>query len=178
MIVKKIQWLAALCFLFPITAFSNDLPVSVQLVSIQSVKPSEIGGDEVYFSVTQFNPNDTIEYYTIPERPLHWPSKILNKIKDLPLWKGTLAKNHGIEIVFSVIDHDMPPLNPDDLLGSIKLKLKNDEGKLIATWKNLDNKSEPETITSDKGTIKRFILTGDDSKYIVDLMVVEKANAK
>lgn len=175
--MKKILCLlASLLIVLPV--YAKDLNLSVKMLAIKRIKSTEISGDEIYISVTEFRSNDTVVHYTIPEQPLHWPERVLGKIENLDIWHGILRESQRTEVLLSVVDHDNPPLDADDLVGTVKLRMANHDGKLDVIWGVLGGQYVPEKISSPLGPAQRFTLTGDGGIYQVDFVLIEDKNGK
>jgi len=47
------------------------------------------------------------------------------------LWQGEIKEGHKVILIVSLMEHDSPPWDNNDLLGSFKLALINANGKLM-----------------------------------------------
>ena len=99
-------------------------------------------GDEIYLSITEFHSSRDARHITVPSQPVHWPSKALPQVKDLRLWGGSLKEGESLELIISVIEQDAAPWNIDDLIGTVKVKLRNENGKLEEKWKPMGEGTE------------------------------------
>ncbi len=124
--------LFGLLFFFAV-ANAQSLHPELVLNKITQVKASE-KKDEIYLTITEFSSTGKNRHYTIPQYPITWPQAALPQVKDLSVWKNTLAPGESAEIVVSVVEHDVPPWNTDDLVGTMKLRLKNTNGQLQHEW--------------------------------------------
>lgn len=165
LLLISLFWVASLC-----TAAQPQIVYpSIQLARLDVVKTSEKSGDELYFSVTVYPNKGRPSHYEVPRHPLHWPSKHLDKLKQAEMWKGTLHNGESASIILSLIERDAPPWNTDDLIGSIRVDVKNSKGHLEATW-GMPNRAESAIIVNTpKGPVRRFELTGQHSQYFVYL---------
>src|SRR5690606_15255973 len=111
--------------------------------------------------------NEKPRHYEVPEFPLHWLSKYVDKLSNVLLWEKVVEDEQGVSIVLSLIERDAPPWNLDDLIGSVKLKLKNEKGKLTKEW-SIPNKNVTHRLSDDDNV---FILTGDGGEYHIALEV-------
>lgn len=164
--MKKLLILTLCLFSSLVSATADKgLPVGVNLVKLATVKPSERGGDELYMNVTVYPSQGHSQNFQVPDFPLHWLSKHVDKINNLNLWAGALKTGESVNIVLSLIEQDAPPFNPDDLVGTVNVFIKNDNGQLISTWK-LPNRSDAKPVEmSELGKQESFTFTGEDSTY-------------
>lgn len=137
------KWFIALaclaCFLFEQASASTLYP-TLKLASIAQIKTSEKHGDEIYWVLTEFkSSNKKNVQYTIPEYPLHWPSKGLKQIANVNLWQGKLADGQSSILYLELVEHDAPPFNTDDSMGAMRLVVRNDRGHLNIDWQNSEN---------------------------------------
>jgi len=117
-------------------AFSaeGDLRPSLVLNQIRVIAASESGGDELYFDIGIYQSNQPTQYLRIPKKPMHWSSAIVDKIKEVPLWSQSLKSGQAVTLIVSLIDRDRSSMNPDDLIGTIRVDLNNDKGHLKTRW--------------------------------------------
>lgn len=169
--LKRISLISLFISLFtlPVFCVAKELSLQVKLTAIESIATTEERGDELYFSVTEFPTNEKPRHYEVPDFPTHWLSKYLNKLDEVVLWEKVVAEDQGVSVVFSLIERDAPPWNLDDLVGSVKLKLKNENGKLTKQW-SIPNKEDTEKLNDSENM---FILTGDGGEYHIVLEVKE-----
>lgn len=168
--MKRIIALLAIVVCLPLSAWATTL--ELRLVSLEMIRHGEIGGDELYMSITEF-PKSTSQkkgrHYQIPKLPIHWTSDVVGKIHDLTLWKGTLEDNDAVTLLVSLIEYDSAPWDLDDLIGSIKVRMRvNDEGKLQSEW-TVPNNVEvlPEELIINGEKLLRFNYSGDNGHYVV-----------
>ena len=150
---------------------SNNKVVSTKLdlTAIKAVKTTEKHGDELYIDVLVYTSKGKPKHYRIPHYPLHWPSDITHKLHDLNIWEGKLQPNESVTILVSLIEMDAPPWDTDDLIGSIRVRLKNDKGNLITSWSMPNRVDSPTAIIGRNGRVEKFLLLGDNSNYEVFL---------
>ena len=137
------------------------------LKKIQAIKTSEKGGDELYFDVLEFGNDRKPKHFHIPTYPHHWPSFVLNKIKDIKLWQGALNKTGQVNLIVSLLEKDAPPWALNDLIGSFKITISLKDGiqQFILQKQGVNF---PEHEFSDKFQ-KDLNLSGDDGEYQVSI---------
>ena len=107
---------------------------------------------------------------------LHWDSNHLQKLQHEKLWSLDLRDNQAIEIFVAVVEHDTPPWDLDDVIGSIKIKIKNQQGKITSKWSFLgDKKSVQLTSSKDKsGQRMGYLFQGGNSKYEINFHLMHQ----
>jgi hypothetical protein len=144
---------------------AHTTPVSLILENIQIVKKSEeSSSEEIYMNITEYSSVDKPSMHRVPEYPSHWLSKFSDKIKDIPIWNKSIQDGESVELIISVVESDAPPWDVDDLIGSVKLKVYIEKGKLEQEW-SIPNKQ----IVKTDGERDHFILTGDGAEYKISL---------
>ena len=144
---------------------THTTPVILVLENIEVVKTSSyLGNDEVYINVTEYSSVDKPRMIRVPEYPSHWQSKFVDKVQGASIWKKPVREGESLELIISLIEADAPPWDVDDLIGSVKLKVYLEKGKLEQEW-TLPNKS----ITKQEGEKGHFVLTGDGAEYKISL---------
>ena len=162
------QVLIGLCCLPGLAlAAPKALSPVVKLCSIKAVKPIERYGDELYLTVTEYHSQKPPRHRIIPRHPLFWSSKVINKISNVQLWSGRLAPSEAVNLVITFIDKDAPPWNVDDLVGEVKLQMRNDNGELKREW-SLPNRHGSASFL-DKGDPKKFEFKPHGGHYIMTL---------
>lgn len=144
---------------------ANPLQVDVMLSSMKAIKSQEAGGDEVYFSVTQYSNKKRPQESRIPMFPTYWRSATVNELKDVILWHAELEQGESVQVVLSLIEHDAPPWNVDDHLGSAKVTLNNDRGRMKVEWSQPNYQDQPPTIQSPEAPLYTFM--AGEAKYQV-----------
>lgn len=160
--MKRVIWtmLVSLSVLWAVPAYAKLVHPTIYLDEIVGHEIGERGKDEVYLSVAEFHSDGTSQAYTVPghfvERRTHygstfppspprhptlyWDSDNLSEITNLKLWDKPLMEGDAVEIVISLIEHDLPPWDLDDLIGTLKLRLRNEKGQLYIQWKQIGDK--------------------------------------
>lgn len=153
---------------FATVSYAQNLNLTLTLDKMQVSKLTEKSSDELYFSVVEFPSEGKGAHKTIPEYPLYWSSDHIDKIADLTLWKSSLKPGQSAEVLVSLVEHDVPPWNTDDLLGAFKLHVMNKDGKLITKWdgKNAENKIEA---VKGKNNQNTYTLIGEGGKYMLSV---------
>lgn len=140
---------------------ASESDLAVQLQRIEKIKSQEKSGDELYISVTEFPKDGTPKHYQIPSFPTHWLSEHLSSIKDVTLWERSSKGCADNKVVFSLVEEDIPPWNLNDLIGSVVLEMKCENGKQSHTW-TIPNPSVTEPV---EGVKDAFIFKGDNARY-------------
>ena len=171
--MKKLLMTLFLCCFVSVTCAeikSNDKTIYpvLMLQKISSVETSEHYGDELYWTITEFNKRGGNRQFTIPKYPAHWPTKVLDQIKDLQLWYGKLKQGEGVMLYVELVEHDAPPFDIDDSIGSVRLVLKNKGGKLVIDWQDSDNVKQ-KTIKSGGKNVEQLAFHGEGGKYIANM---------
>lgn len=144
---------------------AHTTPVVLTLEDIQVVKTAaHLSGDEIYVNITEYSSVDKPAMHRIPEYPSHWLSKYIDKVKDVTLWQKPIQDEESVELIISVVESDAPPWDVDDLIGSVKLKVYIEKGKLEQEW-SIPNKA----IVKSEGEKGHFVLTGDGAEYKISL---------
>lgn len=142
-------------------------PVLV-LDKITKVKTAEKYGDELYWVVTEFKSSGKNLQYTIPRYPVHWPSKALDSVKDLQLWRGKLPPGQSSIVYLELVEHDAPPFNIDDSIGSVRLVVKNDKGTLKVDWQESENVKYKE-VKDGSLVFEKLKFHGEGGEYLVSM---------
>lgn len=147
------------------------------LNQIKQVQSSEAGGDEIYLHITEFQSSGKNRQYTIPNYPLHWPSDALDQIKDLSVWKQSLQVGDSVEVLVSVIEHDAPPWNTDDLIGTMKVHIQNKAGKLHYQWNLVEDGSAGQSTKLQPKLIEPFTFKGISGTYQLTFQLLKDNSA-
>jgi hypothetical protein len=139
--------------------------------SIEVIKQAERYGDEVYLVVTEFNSRNENKQYTIPRYPITWPSRALDKVHDLKIWSGDLEEGEEVHLMLELVEHDAPPFNADDSIGSADLTLKNHKGTLKVEWDSHYGMIEHEKKQDDGKTSYDYKFTGESGEYRVKFIM-------
>lgn len=174
--MRRLLILGLVCFL-PLFGFAatKDKTIKVQLIldHIEMIKAQETGGDELYLSMSIAKKDRPTEYLRIPEAPIHWLSDKVGQLKNVPLYSQELASGTTVAVITSLIDEDLPYWNIDDLLGSVRVRIKNEHGKLMTSWDmpnqttENDTKQPSEHLGKNTNKIQKFDITGDGAHYVL-----------
>ncbi|RUR09191.1 hypothetical protein [Legionella septentrionalis] len=145
---------------------------SLILNHIELIRAQEAGGDELYFDISIYRPNKTTQFVRIPKAPMHWPSAASKQIKNVTLWSEPLKEGESVVLIASLIEQDATPLNPDDVLGSIRVKLTYEQGQLKTQW-SIPNREQGPAMANQQGDIQKFELFDAGSKYDVYLSLAK-----
>lgn len=157
--------------LLALPVLAKDLTVRLNIAQIQALKEQEYNGDELYFNVAEYTKQGVQQFYRVPERPIYLRSGHLEKVKDFNLWHKTLQEGQSAQVIISLIEQDLAPWDLDDLIGEVKLKLKNQNGKLITDWVMLNTDKHGEIIAHIKSEQRRFELNGSGARYLLDFQL-------
>lgn len=148
-------------------------PASQQLVLeyILLEKPTS-NDDKLYINIATYSSMNVSNDYQIPEAPLHWDVRSLEQIKDLVLWEKSLASDESVDFVLSLIENDMPPWNPDELLGTVKLTVRSKHHNISSVWQADEDAVE---VDSHQRKVHEYLMLGEKGRYIVGLRLKEKA---
>jgi len=171
---KIVVILFSLLAAIAVAAGPKSQPVAVNLLHLKALNTSERGGDELYMSVTVYPSQGKSSTKQIPQRPLHWLNKHLEKINNLNLWSGDLAPGQSVSILLSLMEQDAPPWNTDDLIGTVRVHIKNDNGKLISSWSMPNRIDSPTEVYTKHGPAKLFELTGEGARYQAYFLLTNK----
>ncbi|MAZ44639.1 MAG: hypothetical protein CMF48_05660 [Legionellales bacterium] len=155
-------------FSLPVSA----MPVKLVLDFIEVANTSETRGDELYFNVTSYGKDRDYDHYQVPSFPTHWFSDRLEEVKDVVLWEKDLEEGESVELIVSLTERDVPPWNIDDLIGSIKVKVMNDDDDLAYKWSLYADRGDTELLEQDDEN-NVYKMTGDDSEYTVSFTLYE-----
>ncbi len=152
-------------------AIHNEIKPLLFLHHINVIKASERDGDEVYFDVSVYRSNHAEQYFRIPEKPFHWVSQLVGKLSQVKLWSEPIKEGETVVIIVSLIETDASFIEPDDLIGVMRIKLKNEHGVLQARWTMPNHLEGPVTVPTDHNDIQKFDLRGEGSDYEVFLSI-------
>lgn len=158
---RSLQGLFIMTGLFISPVFAQTDNLSVKLQAIEKIHSQELSGDELYFTITEFPVGKPPSYYQIPSFPTHWLSAHLGNIKDIVLWKKSVQACENIDVIFSLVEKDLPPWNLNDDLGTVELKVRCDNGQVKANW----SVPNPKTAASIIDGGSAFSFTGNKAEY-------------
>lgn len=144
--------------------------LSVTLSNLQKIQQEEKAGDELYISVTEYAGKETPRFYQVPPYPAHWTSHHVTGIKDVVLWKKAMKACEPTTVLFSLVEEDAYPWDPDDLLGSVQLNLTCDNGQMKTAW-SIPNAAITVPL---KNNPSGFVFKGHHTEYNAILNVVKQ----
>lgn len=146
--------------------------VEVQLVQIEAVKTADEKGDAVYFSIAAYPTECAASLDRVPVFPTHWLSKELSDIKNATLWKGNIADEVGVLLIFTLLAQEVEMLESDRLIGSVSVQLTNNGGNISSVWSQPDFVDQPRV--DQRNTLPEYMMFGDQSQYLVKFAVKVK----
>jgi len=150
----------------------QSLHPAINLVAMESQVTSERRGDELYMTVTVYPSQGRPSHYKVPSHPMYWSSEHLDQINNLKLWDGDIKQGEAVTLVLSLIEMDVPPWNTDDLVGTVRVHMRNNAGRLESSWSMPNRVDDPAVASGTNGTVKTFQLTGEGSNYRISLGLV------
>lgn len=157
------------------TAAAKEIQVSVHLVGIKAIKTEEANGDELYLHVTQYSSLGKTNEKRVPIFPTHWPSKDLDKVKDVVVWEGPLKNMESVKLIISLLEQDNLAVSEmDNLIGGAELDLTNENSQFKKEWKVPIYEKEDEVEMLRSGDPQRFLFKGLGAKYEVLFKIVQK----
>lgn len=151
---------------------------ALHLLRIQTSQTTEKKGDELYLSILTFQSEGKPHHYQIPEFPLYWSSKSLDQIKNLKIWQNPLNPGEGVTLVLSLMEHDAPPWNSDDWIGSLKIQLRNNQGNLEMNWIVPNRAEGPVKVVSKFGEAEKIELSDGKATYSLYFYLDPRAGAQ
>lgn len=155
--------------LVPVLIFAAEIKPSLILDHIKVIKIGESGGDELYFDISTHHADQSTVYKRIPSLPMHWLSKMGDKIRGVVLWSEPLLPGKAVTVILSLNEADAYPWNIDDVIGTIKVQLKNKGGKLQARWSIPNRSDKPVIMTEQNVHEQKFDLISTNGHYAVYL---------
>jgi hypothetical protein len=153
------------------SAFAKDLTVKLELAKIQSLKIQEHWSDELYFDITEYTQRGLEQFYQVPKKPLYLSSKHLSKIKDIKLWHKILKPGEVVLLLVSLVEQDNAPWDLDDIIGIVKIRMKNEGGKLVSDWSMPNATQMAKAAASKVVRLRHFELKGSSAAYQLDLQL-------
>ncbi len=155
-----------------IAASSNDQVARLVLNHVSLIQHQEADGDELYFDVSVFRSKEPTQYLRVPAKPFHWKSQRIQDVSNMTLWSDMIKKGEDVTIIVSLMETDMTALYPDELIGSVRVKFKNENGVLHTRW-SMPNHVGEVAFKGKKESVQKFDLVNDGAHYKVDLSVVK-----
>ena len=179
------------CAFIVLPAYGKPTPVTLIMSDIEALQVNERSDDELYLAVSVHHSNGDFESYTMPGKRqpnlghyaarfpanpprqpmLYWHAKALKGVKNIALWQGEIDDKHGAEVVVSLIEHDMPPWNLDDLIGSVKFTVGKRAGHMSAEWRLLSADAVSSKGKLNLGKRQSFTLKDGEGAYKLTLQL-------
>ena len=156
--------LPVLLALFSVSA--DAIPVSIILKDITMHQSTEERGDELYFNITTYGADRNYDHFQVPSHPVHWFSDHLEGVQNVTLWEKDMPDKTSFEVIISLTERDMPPWNIDDLLGSVKVKLLNDDDNVESKWGLYVDRGTTVLLDEDQD-LYQYKMSGDGGEYTV-----------
>ncbi len=163
--MKRVTWIIALMLMCATAWAAKSLTPELIMMHINPIKTLESSGDELYIDIAEYPSSGKASHYRIPKHPLHWPSRHVKKLKEISLWHKTIEPEQAVTLVISLLEQDTPPWNTDDLIGTVRVRIKNVNGKLEYSWSIPNRADSPISVKSRFGTAQKFELLGDGGNY-------------
>jgi hypothetical protein len=150
---------------------SKPIKFSLQLVELEAIKTTE-KVDELFMAVTSYPSKGRPLHREIPSFPRYWLSSHIKQIQNLSLWRGMLQDKEKITIQLSLIERDQPPFDTDDLIGTVTVKIVNNNNNLKVSW-SMPNSTETgtELDVSDLLSARVFTLKANGGEYITKFSI-------
>jgi hypothetical protein len=172
--MKRI-WLFLLTILF--SSFGNaanaELKPRLVLDHLKVIQVQEKTGDELYFDISVYRANQSVHYLRVPAKPMHWPSQLMQNVSEVTLWSGPLKEGETVNLIVSLMESDASPFNPDDLLGLMRVSLKNMKGVLQTRWSMPNRYDSVGKAGAKRSGIQKFDMLGEGAHYDVYLSLTK-----
>lgn len=155
------KWTLCALVLFSSIALAQKQELHLNLNAFELIQPQEESGDELYITVTEFAKNEKPRNYQVPSFPSHWLSKYLNNFKQIVIWKKEIKECKPIDLLITLVEQDAQPIDLDDSLGTVKLKINCNDGKIEQQWV-VGKSNEVTKIPNQKNA---FTFHKDKAKY-------------
>jgi hypothetical protein len=176
--LKRLIWLILILSFTSVmssiaNAQSNPNKQNKVILYLESISYNKSVKDKIFIHITEYSNIEEPTEYRLPTYPKHWLTKELGKLKDIVLWQGRLKNLENKSLVVSLVDHDNPPLDSNEPLGSVRLNLTNDAYKgIISNWEDADFdepiKIEKITDLDSASGYTTFKLTNEKNEYILN----------
>lgn len=155
-----------------VNAADTELKPRLVLDHLKVIQAQEKDGDELYFDVSVYRANQAVRYLRIPAKPIHWPSQLMDNVSKVTLWSEPLKAGETVTLIVSLMESDALPFNPDDLIGLVRVKLKNAKGVLQISWGMPNRYDGPAKMASQSST-QKFDMLGEGARYNLYLSLTE-----
>ncbi|WP_133128258.1 hypothetical protein [Legionella nagasakiensis] len=167
--MRWIHWGVLIGFFSSVVFAANHQTIqpNLNLKQIKVIKEGEWLGDNLYFDISVLKANQPTKYLRVPKFPLRWPSAKIDSLKPITLWSEPIKNREKVSLIVSLVDQDSKPMNPDDVIGLIRVELKNENGNLQARWSMPNQKWTP--VVSGVNSMQKFDLSNVNGHYEVFL---------
>lgn len=145
------------------SSWSATQAVTLKLNFIEKIKSAETMGDELYFHVTEYSSMTKPVHTLVPDYPIHWLSHYLENVKNVTIWERSLKEGEAVELALSLTERDAPPWNLDDLVGTLKVKFKQEGGTLVQHWSSMSPQAIAQPKAAKQEPNEQRFLVGDGS---------------
>lgn len=158
-----------------------NIELKIYLDAIKVNKPIK-PKDKIYIQVTEYSNIYKPKEHRIPAYPKHWLQRELSGLKNILLWHGVVESLEKKELIISLIEQELLPLNSDEPLGSVKLIMDNKHQgqKMLINWEqaglkeNVNIKKIKTKTKSTKTSQVIFEMQGKNSNYLIKFHTVTK----
>lgn len=147
--------------------------LKLELLRLTPYELSAKASDEVYADITVYRPDRAPEHYHIPKELPSWSHKDLEKLHKVVLWRGELAEVDSASLLISLMERDSTPHDPDEMIGTVSLRIKKHDGELKPLWTMPNRSIAIFTISTKYGSAERFNLNGPNGYYEMILLLSE-----
>lgn len=168
--MKRIAWFFFMSLMTSVLfAADTSLKPRLLLDHLNVIQAQEMDGDELYFDISVYRANKTVEYIRVPAKPEHFPSQLASKLSKIPLWSAPVKEGETVTLLVSLMESDASIFNPDDLIGIVRLQLKNAGGVLQSRWNMPNQGAGFKKLSKHRTGVKKFNLAGEGAHYEVYL---------
>jgi len=173
MIIKRLLLpsLSLLFLFFAIGVQAKTLHPVIKLLKFEEVTTQEKRGEELFLHVTEYHSHGLSSSKTIPSHPTFWPSEHLKKVKNVKIWEGDVKEGDSVIVLISAMEKDFHPWNTDDIIGTVRARIRNENGRLTVNWSMPNRADSPDEIRTKYGVAQKFTLIGNGNKYILYLIL-------
>lgn len=148
------------------------IDAQLNLDKLECLSVSEQGRDELYFHITEINPQGKYRLHRVPEvHPEYWSVHKGSVLNNIPLYRLTLAEGEAVTLIISLMDSDLSKFNPDDLIGVAKVVVANKKHRLDVRWGLPNANYQPNVKSVKKEQMPEYRMSGDGGDYVVSFSV-------
>ena len=172
-VMKRITLLLLASLFSSVVMGAQVLTPKLILDHLDVIHAQEMDGDELYFDISVYRANKPVHYLRVPTKPIHWSSKLINKVSQITLWSEPLKAGESVNVIVSLMESDDSLYNPDDLIGLVRVKLKNVKGVLKTSWTMPNRSDGPIKMAAQRTGAHKFDLQGKGAQYNVYLSLTK-----